>query len=88
MITSLVKVNLGFAILAGLGIVVGVVYMLLSYRAAMLGKPAEIPFWDLNFREKLVFAVMIGLIFLIGVFPTVFLKTTETSVNILVSLFI
>jgi len=88
MITGLVKVGLGYAILAGLGIIVGVVYMLVSYRKTMLGQPVELPFSDLNSREKFVFAVMICLIFLIGIFPTLFLTTTESSVNILVSLFI
>lgn len=87
MITGLVKVNMGFAILAGSGIIIGVVYMLVSYRKTMLGQPVELPFADLNTREKLVFAMMIGLIFLIGIFPTLFLKTTESSVNILISLF-
>jgi NADH-quinone oxidoreductase subunit M len=88
MITGLVKVNLAFAVLAGLGIVIGVVYMLVSYRKTMTGPPVELPFPDLNFREKFVFVLMIGLIFLIGIFPTLFLKTTESSVNLLVSLFI
>jgi NADH-quinone oxidoreductase subunit M len=88
MITGLVKVNLWFAVLAGLGIVVGVVYMLVSYRKTMLGQPVELSFSDLDSREKFVFGVMIVLIFLIGIFPTQFLKTTESSVNILVSLFI
>jgi NADH-quinone oxidoreductase subunit M len=88
MITSLVKINMVFAVLAGLGILTGVVYMLVSYRTTMLGQPVDLPFTDLNFREKFVFAVMIGLIFFTGVFPTLFLKTTERSVNILVSLFL
>ncbi len=88
MFTGLVKVNLAFAVLAGLGTLAGVVYMLVSYRKTMLGQPVELPFPDLNFREKLVFAIIIGLIFLIGIFPTLFLKTAEGSVNILVSLFI
>jgi NADH-quinone oxidoreductase subunit M len=88
MITGLVKVNFIFAVLAGLGIIVGVVYMLVSYRTTMLGHSVQLPFSDLNLRERFVFAVIIGLIFLIGIFPTLFLKSTESSVNILVSLFI
>jgi NADH-quinone oxidoreductase subunit M len=88
MITGLVKLNIAYAVLAGLGIIIGVVYMLVSYRKTMLGQPVELPFADLNSREIFVFALMIGLIFLIGIFPTLFLKTTESSVNLLVSLFI
>jgi NADH:ubiquinone oxidoreductase subunit 4 (subunit M) len=47
-----------------------------------------LPFSDLNSREKFVFAVLIGMIFLIGICPTLFLKVTETSVRALSSLFI
>jgi NADH-quinone oxidoreductase subunit M len=88
MITGLLKVNIAFAVLAGLGIVIGVVYMLVSYRKTMTGPPVELPFPDLNFREKFVFALIIGLIFSIGIFPTLFLKATESSVQTLVSLFL
>jgi len=60
--------------------------MLVSYRMTMLGEQTALPFSDLNGREKFVFAMIIGLIFLIGIFPTLFLKTTESSVSILVNL--
>jgi NADH:ubiquinone oxidoreductase subunit 4 (subunit M) len=53
----------------------------------MLGETGNAPFADLSLRERVVFAIMIGLILMIGVFPTVFLKTTESSVNMLVNLF-
>ncbi len=53
MITGLVKVNLAFAVVAGLGIVIGVVYMLVSYRKTMLGHAVELPFCGSEFPGKI-----------------------------------
>jgi NADH-quinone oxidoreductase subunit M len=88
MITGLVRINLWLAVLTGFGLILGAVYMLVSYKSAMLGATSSLPFFDLNAREKLIFAILIALIFLIGIFPSVFLKTTENSVNMLVNLFV
>jgi NADH-quinone oxidoreductase subunit M len=86
MLTGLVKVNLCLAIFAALGILLGVVYMLVTYKTAMLGGATGNVFSDLNARESFVFAVIIGLIFLIGICPSVFLKATESSVNMLIGI--
>jgi NADH-quinone oxidoreductase subunit M len=87
-IIGLVKISLWLAILAGLTLILGVVYMLLAYKSAMLGGTNSSTFADLNARERFVFAILVVLIFLIGIFPTVFLRTTQNSVDMLGRLFI
>jgi NADH-quinone oxidoreductase subunit M len=87
MIAGLGKVSIWMAAVAGLSIILGAVYMLSSYKVAMLGNLKLELFTDLSIREKLVFAILVLMIFVIGIFPTVFLKTTEHSVNGLVGIF-
>jgi NADH-quinone oxidoreductase subunit M len=87
MITGLAGMSLWPAIVAGLGLVIGVVYMLVSYRKAMLGEVANCEFDEVNAREKLLFVLFTLLVLAIGIFPTVFLGTTENAVIELVNLF-
>jgi NADH-quinone oxidoreductase subunit M len=88
MITGLAKTGLWQALAAGLGLILSLVYMLVAYKTAMLGETSDTPFADLNAREKFVFTIMIVLILMIGIFPTIFLKTTESGVSMLVNLFL
>jgi len=87
MMTALTGYHIWLAVLAGTGLILGVVYMLASFRRAMAGASSEKPFDDLNTREKFVFGVLACLVFMIGVFPSLFLKTTMSSVDLLVNLF-
>jgi NADH-quinone oxidoreductase subunit M len=86
MILGLAQYNFWLAGAVGISFILGAVYMLVSYKSTMLGEPKKIEFSDLITREKLVFALMIGLIFFIGLFPGIFLKSTEAGVNLLVNL--
>jgi NADH-quinone oxidoreductase subunit M len=86
MIAGILKVNIWMAAFAGLSIILGAIYMLTSYKTAMLGELKPANFTDLNSRERFVFAILIVLIFFIGIFPSIFLKATEYSVNSLVTL--
>jgi NADH-quinone oxidoreductase subunit M len=86
MITGLVKTNIWIAATAGLSIILGAVYMLSSYRTAMLGELKTEGFTDLSVRERFVSGIIIFLILLIGILPSVFLETTESSVNALISI--
>jgi len=85
MIAGLLKNNLLIASIAGLSIILGAIYMLSSYKTTMLGELKPGNFTDLSGRERFVFAILIALVFFIGIFPSVFLKTTEFSVNMLVN---
>jgi NADH-quinone oxidoreductase subunit M len=87
MIAGLLKVNIWYAAFAGLSIILGATYMLVSYKATMLGELKGDSFADLNFRERFVFFIITILIFIIGLFPTIFLKTTEYSVKTLMESF-
>jgi NADH-quinone oxidoreductase subunit M len=85
---GLAKQSLWLAAIAGLSIIFGAVYMLVSYKSAMLGKLKEEQFSELITREKVVFAILILLIFIVGIFPSVLLKTSEASADLLVNLFL
>jgi NADH-quinone oxidoreductase subunit M len=87
MLTGLVQKHLWLAVVAGLALVIGVVYMLVTYRKAMLGDVATCEFDDLNAREKLLFALFTLLVLAIGIFPSVLLGATESAVNTLITLF-
>jgi NADH-quinone oxidoreductase subunit M len=86
MILGLAKYNLWLACLAGISFILGAVYMLVSYKSAMLGEPKAGEFSDLKARETIVFALLIGIIFFVGIFPDFLLKSTEIGVNQLVNL--
>ena len=82
MITGLTGLQIWFGVAAGLSIILGAVYMLNSFRTSMLGelKNAASGFADLNIREIVVFTVLVAIIFILGIFPTYFLKLTESNV--------
>ncbi len=62
------------------GVVLGAVYMLSLYRRVIFGKFDEAKngeLTDLTFREKLVFAPLLILVFVLGVYPQPVLNLTE-----------
>lgn len=70
-------------ILASFGVVLGAVYMLHLYRKMVLGeiKTAAVKkLKDINNREIIMFIPLLVLVFWVGLFPTPWLKITETSV--------
>ncbi len=78
------KVNILYAALATLGVLVGVFYMLWLYQRIILGKitnSANTKLLDLSFREIATLVPIVVLIFCIGLYPTVFLKFTRPSVE-------
>jgi NADH-quinone oxidoreductase subunit M len=87
MITGLVKANIWIAAVAGTSIILSAAYMLISFKKSMLGKTALASFADLSLREKILFSTIVLFIFAVGLFPSVFLKVTEVSSGLLISLF-
>ena len=72
-----------FASLAAIGMILSAVYMLWMYQRVIYGEvtnPANQKLTDLNAREKLALAPVIALIFVMGVFPGVFLSRTDASI--------
>ncbi len=86
MITGLLKKDIIIAAVAGLSIILGAVYMLGSYKTAMLGELNDGTFTDMSVRERFVSGLFVAVILFAGVFPSVFLQTTEYSVTTLVNL--
>jgi NADH-quinone oxidoreductase subunit M len=73
-----------FAILGATGIIFAAVYMLWMFQRVMYGavtNPKNKALKDLSKREWAVLLPVLLFIFWIGLYPTPFLKTTETSVN-------
>ncbi len=72
------------AALAVSGVVLSVIYLLWAYQQVMQGpvavkRPERLR--DVGWRETLVFAPLIGLIFWIGLFPSPLLRRSEASVR-------
>ena len=73
---------------AGLTIILGAVYMLVSYQKISLGEKNNLTgaFIDLNRNEKFVLIPLIIMIFWIGIYPKPFLDIAEPSVKTLMSI--
>jgi len=70
--------------LAGLGIIMGAVYMLWLVQRVFFGplsNPANQKLRDLSLREAFVLVPMILMVFLIGLLPNIFLSRVETSIR-------
>ncbi len=73
-----------FGVFAVSGMVLGVVYMLWMYQKVMFGpvtKDANRELADLNTREIAIMAPIVVLVFVMGIFPGMFLRKMDASVN-------
>jgi NADH-quinone oxidoreductase subunit M len=75
-----------YAVVAATGVILAALYLLWAYQRVFHGAPepaenAEIP--DLNLREGLAIAPLVGLIVFLGVYPKPMLERIEPSVNAL-----
>ena len=71
------------AVLGGLTIILGAVYMLRMYQRVVLGEPSVETenFFDLTLNEKAVLIPLLIMVILIGVCPNIFLKVSEPAVR-------
>jgi NADH-quinone oxidoreductase subunit M len=86
-LVGLFQVNTWVAALAATGIILGAAYMLYLYRRVIFGKLTKEDLKsiaDMNPREMAVFAPLIILTILMGVYPAPFLEIMEVSVANLV----
>jgi NADH-quinone oxidoreductase subunit M len=77
-------VSMMWAVVAGVGIVLGAAYMLWLFQRTMFGKidnPKNLGLTDLSLREVAVFAPLIILAVWIGLYPSPFISRLETSVD-------
>ncbi len=86
---GLYQYSAAFTAFAGLGIILGAVYMLRAYQKVMLGEATEATshFKDVNWSEKLVLIPLAGIVFWIGVYPKYFLDIAEPALNKILSIY-
>jgi NADH-quinone oxidoreductase subunit M len=73
-----------FASLAATGMILSAVYMLWMFQRVIFGdvrNPENLKLSDLDGREKLVLAPIIVLVFLMGIYPAVFLSRSEGAIQ-------
>ncbi|MFB0546789.1 MAG: NuoM family protein [Anaerolineae bacterium] len=82
------RVNVTYAILAAMGIVLSAWYMLHMFRQVMHGpldKPANRGLKDLSAREVIILVPVVILFFLIGILPNLFFAKMDASVQMLLN---
>jgi NADH-quinone oxidoreductase subunit M len=73
-----------FAALAALGMILSAVYMLWMYQRVIMGEvrsTANLKLSDLNGRERLVLAPVVVLVFLMGIYPSLFLSLSSSAID-------
>jgi NADH-quinone oxidoreductase subunit M len=82
---SMYEYNTVLAIVAGLTIILGAVYMLRMFQRTMLGelKSTTENFTDLSVQEMAVLIPIVIVIFACGVYPYYILKVAEPSINVI-----
>ena len=86
-LVGIFKVNTWIALLATSGVVLSAAYALWLYRRVMMGdliKEALRTIQDMSLRERAVFAPLIGMTLLLGVYPVLILDLIGPSVQTLV----
>lgn len=80
---GLFQSNIYIAVIAGLTIILGAVYMLRMFQQVMYGPQTAVTtnFRDLTVREMLLFVPIIISIFLVGVYPSFVLQMLQTAVK-------
>jgi len=86
LLNGLYQYNAWFTAFAGLGVILGAVYMLRSYQNIMLGETNSLTatFTDLTFNEKAVLLPLVIMIIGFGIFPKPLLGVTELPVKNLI----
>ena len=81
------KANSWVALLGATGVFLGAAYMLYLYRRVVFGdltKETLMSIKDLGYREAAVFAPLLLIVFVMGIYPAPFLDVMQVSVETLV----
>jgi NADH-quinone oxidoreductase subunit M len=81
------EANTWVALLATTSLVLGAAYMLYLYRRVVFGKLTKDDvrqMLDLSWREKLVFAPLVALVFWMGIYPASFLDPMKPTIAALI----
>jgi NADH-quinone oxidoreductase subunit M len=81
LLKSVFSYGLYFAVVAGLTIIFGAVYMLRMYKGVMQGQVNDLTatFTDIKGSEKLALGIICALIIVIGVYPQPLLHISEAA---------
>ena len=82
------KVNVAYAVIAAVGIILAAAYMLWMLQRVVFGKitiEENRNLKDINLREKLILIPLVVLVFWIGIYPSTFFKPMEKSIESLLS---
>ena len=82
LLLGIYEYNLWYAIISGLGMITGAIYMLYNYQKIMLGESNKFTnnFADLSVTERAVFIPIVVLIFVLGIHPQFLINLTESNV--------
>ena len=87
-LVGIFQVNTWVAAFAATGVILGAVYMLYLYRRVIFGKLTKeslLAITDMNRREIAVFAPLVLLVFVMGIYPIPFLDVMHVSVDKLIA---
>jgi NADH-quinone oxidoreductase subunit M len=87
LLNGVYRYNMWMAVVSGLTIILGAVYMLRVYKNVMQGETNALTalFTDITLSEKIVLGIICALIIVIGVYPQPVLHLTEASVTSLIN---
>jgi NADH-quinone oxidoreductase subunit M len=88
MITGLFGQSMWFAVIGGMTMILGAIYMLYAYQRVMLGdlRTGFEKITDVRFLDYLILVPLIVLIFGIGIFPRPLFNIVETSADVMQNL--
>ena len=89
MFSGLFQFNIWYTVVAGLSIILAAVYTLNMIQKVFYGESNGLTavMKDISLNEKLVLAVIVVLIFVVGIYPQPFFDLTKESVSYLVTRF-
>ena len=80
---SLSQINVWFAVLGGLTIILGAYYMLRMFQHVMLGETNIKIFKDISLNERIVLIVILGFLLFFGLFPSPIIEFIKPSLEII-----
>ncbi len=78
---SLSQINMVFAVLGGLTIILGAVYMLRMFQNVMLGEANTRPFADVTFQEGLTLTIIIAVLLVFGFYTNPITELVTPSIE-------
>lgn len=78
---SLFHINVGWAILGGMTIILGAYYMLKMFQNTMLGETNSKVFHDINAAESFVLIIIVAVLFFFGLYPKPITDLITPSLN-------